>query len=149
MVLVTLVAAGVLLSRRACRMRRQKQLGAQQRMEEAENIIQTVRNETAVHGTRLDAVENGTARLQEQAASTEEEMQRLRSGLQEFRLMVQYLGREASRPTVVVQTDAPGLRETIVRETQERGIEFSIRGESDEEGPQESTDQDSDGYPGR
>ena len=94
-------------------------------------------------------LESGNARLQEQAALAEENPQRVRSELHALRLLVQRLGQETSEPTMVAQTNMPGLRERIIREAQGRGIEFSIRGESDEEGPEEPSDQDSDWYPGR
>ena len=99
--------------------------------------------------TRLEILESGNARLQEQAALAEENPQRVRSELHALRLMVQRLGQETSGPTMVAQTNMPGLRERIIREAQERGIEFSIRGELDEEGPEEPSYQDSDWYPGR
>ena len=149
MVLITVVVARILLLKKFCRMRRQRQREAQERREETERAIQTVWDEAIVHGNRLDMLENGNARLQEQAALAEENLQRVRSELQALRLMVQHLGRAASGPTMVVQTDVPGLCERIIREAQERGIELSIRGEFDEEGPEEPSDQDSDWYPGR
>ena len=99
---------------------------------------------------QIAALENGNARLQQQATPAEENLQRIRSELRALQLMVQHFGRAVSGPTMVVRTDVPGLRESIIGETQERGIELAIRGESesDEEGPEEPSDQDSDWYPG-
>ena len=143
MVLITVVAAGILIFKRICWIRRQRQTAAQERLEEAEKAIQTVWDETIDHGTRLDTLESGNARLQKQSLA-EENLQRVRSELHALRLMVQHLGRETSGPAMVVQTDVPGLRERIIREAQERGIGLSVRGESDEEGPEEPSDQVSD-----
>jgi len=118
----------------------------QERVKDTEKAIQTVWDEAIVHGERLDRLEAGNARLQEQSAIAEGHLQQLRSEVRTLHVAIQRLIRENPVPVMVVQTNAPGLRESIIRQAQERGIELSIQ-EGSEEEINERSDQGSDWYP--
>eukprot|EP00435_Cladocopium_sp_Y103_P048637 s1906_g14.t1 len=81
--IIVIAMIAILLLRRVWKRLKQEQQEIKERMDRSELSVQMLRDETRAHAERLIALENGQGSLESYAVSSEEDLERLKSKVED------------------------------------------------------------------